>query len=91
MTTLREVQELAPLVDAVRRGAKITIALDGDVTRLLEGTLRAFTPSEGTGNHLSGDEDITKAFVRVSSTFEHWFPVRELTASLRDGLAAIDF
>lgn len=90
MTTLQEVLQLAPLVDAVQRNAKVTVAIDGDVGRLLEGTLRAFTP-EGSGAFWRNDEDLWEAYVRVSATFEHWFTVKELVAGVRDGTVALDY
>lgn len=90
MTTLREVLQLAPLVDAVTRNAKVTIAIDGDVTCLLTGTLRAFTP-KGSGAFMRNDEDLWEGHVRVSATIEHWFTVRELIDGIHDGTVALDY
>ena len=82
--TIAEVRLLGALAEAVRNGGRIRI-LDEDYN-VFTGVLRHFTEADGQAAHadwLGGD--IRDKFVRVSATFEHWFPVSQLIDGMREG------
>jgi hypothetical protein len=81
----------ARIIDGCRRDARVTWAADGDVSRLLTGTMRHVTNGAGDGAHADTSRDIRGQFVRISATFEHWLPVADIMAMLAEGLFAFDF
>ena len=88
--TPHEVLALAEIMQGINRGARITVAVDGDVTRLIEGTMRHLTSVHGSAVHANWNDNIWEMSVRVSATFEHWFTVRELVKGLATGTVAIE-
>lgn len=83
-----DVVQLAKIVQGVRSGARIRMAEHDGVT--FTGVLRHFTNSGGDAAHMSDDVDIRDAWVRVSATWEHWFPVSSLLDGLRNMTVVID-
>ena len=86
--TPAEVLALAEIIEGIHRGARIYVEVSPD--RVLEGVMRHLNPEKGSGNHASFNENIWDQWVRVSATFEHWFPVPSLVAGLAEGTVAID-
>jgi hypothetical protein len=87
--TAAEVTALAEILQGVRSGSRITVAIDGDVGRLLHGVMRHLAPESGSAAHGSWNMNLWDLSVRVSATMEHWFTVRALVNGLADGTVAI--
>ena len=79
--TVAEVVTLAAIVDASRRQVPVTwIGESGDT---LTGTMRSLEISRG--------QDVRECRVRVSATFEHWFPMAAVVKMVDDGEFALDY
>jgi hypothetical protein len=79
---LNDALALATVLDAVKRNARVEWLSDG---RALDGVARHFVRDPENAYFLGDDDDVRDAYVRVSSTFEHFFPVTELLAKVRSG------
>lgn len=80
---LNELRTLTVLYDAVKSNASVEWLDDNNNHH--EGVARHFVRDPENAFFLNDDDDVRDAYVRVSSTFEHFFPVRELLAKVRLG------
>lgn len=84
---LRDVSDMALLIHAVRAGGRIR--METPTGGVFEGVLRHFTDYEGDAAYADQyGGDLRDKWVRVSSTLEHWFSVRELIDGMRKGTVA---
>jgi hypothetical protein len=81
---LATLDKLAELRMATRTNARVCWAVDGDVTRVVEGVARNFTTA--TGGFLKADEDVRDFCLWVSGTMERFIPVREVLSLMGEGL-----
>jgi len=87
--TMQEAVALAAVVDAAQRNARVGYLADnGDV---VTGTVRSI--GDERGNFLRNDEDIRHGYVRItlSSGFELFRPIGEVTAGIRETTFVIDY
>lgn len=84
-----EIISLAELINGCRRSAKVTWAVDGDVTRIMEGTLRHITNESGNAGFADPRGDIREQFVRITVATEHWLSVSEILALMAQDLFVI--
>lgn len=80
--TQAQANHLAALLDCVQQGQPITIVLNGDFERPVVGVARHFVKSPDDYAFIGQDTDVRDAYVRVSATFDHAYPVRELLAGI---------
>jgi hypothetical protein len=79
--TVRELTTLAKIVDASRR--EVPVTWNGMAGRILTGTIRSL--------ELPADNDVRQAQVRVSATFEHYWPIAEFARMVESGDMALDY
>ena len=85
--TIHILRQLSKLADAVYAGQPITRELADGV--LVTGVARAFT--RNGGDFLGPGEDVRDAYVWVSGTTEHFWPVVELLDGLENRTVALNY
>ena len=86
--TLADLHALVVLDDAVTYKRKVRWAVNGDVAVLADGVARAFTNEEG--HFLNPQSDVREACVWISSTMEHFLPVKDLIPLIKENLFVVD-
>jgi hypothetical protein len=81
-----EIVTLAEIINGCRNTAKVTWAVDGDVSRLLTGSLRYIERTNQATEVTAESDDIRDQYVRITATFEHWMLVSDILAAIGDGL-----
>ena len=78
---------LAVVLDAVKRGARVEwLDENGNVH---DGVARHLVKDPGSVAFLHDADEVRDAYLRVSSTFEHFLPVRDVLALVREGKFAV--
>jgi len=77
---------IGTIIGWAQRNARVTFAVDGDTSCIVEGVARSI--GGPGGSFATADDDVRDLFFRVSSTFEHFLPVSDVVEMLRDGLIA---
>jgi hypothetical protein len=90
MITIANVIAYHEVVDAVLKGRKVRM-LRSDGT-LVEGTLRHFSPNDGSAAHYITNGDLERAWIRITTVSgqEVWVRVPELVQARRDSAAGWD-
>lgn len=80
MVTMADLHALSEITDACIHGRKVARLIDGD--NVIEGVARSI--GDENGNFLRRDEDVRNGYLRVSGTFEYFWPIRELMPQIHD-------
>lgn len=84
---LNELTALATVLDAVKRNARVEWLDDNG--NLHDGVARHFVRDSANAYFLGDGDDVRDAYVRVSSTFEHFLPVTDVVRLVREGKFAV--
>lgn len=74
LVTLDDLHALSEITDACIHGYRVARLMESG--EVLEGVARSI--GDERGNFLRRDEDVRAGYLRVSSMFEHFWPIREL-------------
>lgn len=87
--TITQVVEYAAVVNSVLQRERVAGAVHGNV---IDGTLRAITPGEGTSHHLhQGDLRTAWVWITTVQGFETWVPFVDLVDAHNDGEVALNY
>lgn len=84
---LRDATGLAVVLDAVKRGARVEWLDENDNVR--DGVARHLVKDPETAYFLCDTDDVRDAYLRISSTLEHFLPVRDVLVLVSEGKFAV--
>jgi hypothetical protein len=84
--TMADLHAVSEISDACIHGYHVVRLMPSG--GILEGVARCI--GDRSGNYLRRDEDVRHGFLRVSGTFEHFWPIRELVPQVHTGEFIID-
>lgn len=74
LLTIDDLHALSEITDACTHGYRVARLMESG--EVLEGVARSI--GDERGNFIRRDEDVRDGYLRVSSMFEHFWPIREL-------------
>lgn len=85
--TLRDLHNLVYLDQSLGKRVRYLPHPDSDV---MEGVARHIVVSPDNPGFLQGDVDVREGYLRISGTFEHFIPVREVMGLIENQVYRID-
>jgi hypothetical protein len=83
---LNDALALATVLDAVKRNARVEWLAEGRADLgTVDGVARHLVRDPENAYFLGDEDDVRDAYLRVSSTFEHFLPVRDVLRLVREG------
>jgi hypothetical protein len=82
--TASDVLALATIIDAAHQGRRVW-RVDADYDNRMEGVARHLVHDPERATFLASTDDVRDAWLRVTVTFEHFWPVAELVADIHNG------
>lgn len=83
--TQGEILNAAMLIEGCRNTARVMWGVNGDVTRVIHGHLRAIMHNNVASGESTKSEDIRDLWVWITATMEFWLPVSQVLEQMAEG------